>query len=144
MKTPQIIAEWSLTLYSLMASGIIPAMECGGVRNSMFTGITDMVMILLQKIFLNESSTNHMQAQASHQPMPNDALRFSAVIRKMRVRLLYCFFDPIFFQGLIYLFQTISLIKEILATRDILGLSLPHIFVVVEKRSFDWVLEIKS
>lgn len=83
MKTPQAIGEWTLTLFNLLSSGIIPPMECGGVMNTLFTDVMDMVVILMQKIQVNESS-NQIQGQP-HQPLPNDVIRFSAVIRKMRV-----------------------------------------------------------
>jgi len=91
LKTPSVLGEWTLTLFSLLLSGIIPVEESNGIRSALFNNVTDMVVILMQKIAVNESA-QASQAQTGSQLQPqsvpnNEVLRFNTVIRKMRVSL---------------------------------------------------------
>ena len=79
MKTPAIIFDWAIVLFQLLSMEVIPPTEYNTNRSCMFTDLTDMVVILMQTIQLNESIY-----QQSNQGT-FEVQKFSSVVKKMRV-----------------------------------------------------------
>ena len=83
-----IIFDWTVVLFHLLVSDIIPKSDKAG---SMFINVTDMVVLLLQSQQISET------VLAQQNQLPNsDGAKFSNVVRRLRVSFIYsfCFYVP--------------------------------------------------
>lgn len=80
LKTNTILFDWIVSLFYLLACGIIPLKDYDQSRSSMCTDLTDMIVLLLQTVQQNEAATPSQQ-----QTLPNDTHKFSTVVKRLRV-----------------------------------------------------------
>ncbi|XP_047130115.1 mediator of RNA polymerase II transcription subunit 12-like protein isoform X2 [Hydra vulgaris] len=74
LEKSNIILEWTVVLFQLLVSDIVPKQEEAG---SMFINITDMVVLLLQSQQLFENAV-------TQQTPNNDNAKFSSIVRRLR------------------------------------------------------------
>ena len=79
LRTQSIIADWVLVLFKLLLSGIIKPHQ--PTEYTMFTDVTDMVVILLHMVQLNET------LQPAHQS-GGEVLKYATITKRLRVSVL--------------------------------------------------------
>ena len=89
LRTQSILVDWLVVLFQLLLSGIITPNQSSDY--TMFTDVTDMVVILMQMMQLNDNQQT--SNPTSNNSVSSEVLKYSAIVRKLRVihqNYMYC------------------------------------------------------
>ena len=81
LRTQSILIDWLVVLFQLLLSGIITPNQSSDY--TMFTDVTDMVVILMQMMQLNDNQQN--SNPTSNNGVNSEVFKYSAIVRKLRV-----------------------------------------------------------